>query len=34
MFQITDPARDKFKEIIAGEGKEGAYIRLYISGVG
>lgn len=34
MFQVTNPARDKFKEILAGQGREEAYIRLYVSGVG
>jgi len=34
MFKVSDTARDKFKEILAQEGKEDAYVRIYISGVG
>lgn len=34
MFKVTATAQDKFKEILAQEAKEDAYIRLYIIGVG
>lgn len=34
MFKVTDSARDKFKEILAQEGKEDAYVRIYVGGVG
>lgn len=34
MFKVTDSARDKFKEILSQEGKEDAYVRIYVSGVG
>jgi|LFRM01.1.fsa_nt_gb Fe-S cluster assembly iron-binding protein IscA len=34
MLKITARAADRFKEILAKEQKEQAYIRLYISGMG
>jgi Fe-S cluster assembly iron-binding protein IscA len=34
MLKITDTAKEKFTEILAEQDKAGAYIRLYISGVG
>jgi Fe-S cluster assembly iron-binding protein IscA len=34
MFKVTEIARDKFKEILAQEGKADGYVRIYVSGVG
>ncbi len=34
MFEVTETARDKFKEIIDQEGKADGYIRIFVSGVG
>lgn len=34
MVTITAAAKDKFKAFLAEEGKQDAYIRIYVSGVG
>ena len=34
MFTVTSSAQAKFKEVLSQEDKTGAYIRLFISGVG
>lgn len=34
MLTITEAARDKIKDILAREGKEESYVRIFISGVG
>lgn len=34
MLSITEAAQVKFKEFLMEEGKNDAYIRIYVSGVG
>ncbi len=34
MLQVTEAAKEKFKEFMAEEEKKEAYIRIYVSGVG
>ncbi len=34
MLTVTTAAREKFKEFLAEEGKNDAYVRIYVSGVG
>lgn len=34
MTQVTESAREKFREIMEKEEKSEAYVRIYVSGVG
>jgi Fe-S cluster assembly iron-binding protein IscA len=34
MLNVTEAAREKFKEFLADEEKKDAYVRIYVSGVG
>ncbi len=34
MLTVTNTAKEKFKEFLAEEGKQDAYVRIYVSGVG
>ena len=34
MIVVSDKAKEKFMEYLSSEEKEGAYVRIYVSGVG
>ena len=34
MIVVSDKAKEKFIEYLSSEEKEGAYVRIYVSGVG